>query len=86
MPDFKQYKKTTLDELTEKENQIHDNQKKKSELNKASKMPMPVNPKKEAKEPTYLMLKHKKKLRSLAEESGMSMAELVDFWIDNAEL
>lgn len=47
-------------------------------------MPMPKKKTSEAKEPTYLMLKNKAKLKRLAEEADISMAELVDFWIENA--
>ncbi|PEH49559.1 hypothetical protein [Enterococcus faecium] len=89
MPDFtafnKQNKKETLDEMIDQENMIHNKQKHK-EISSAtpSKMPMPTPKNKEVKEPTYLMLKNKTKLRKLAEASDMSMAELVDFWIENA--
>ncbi|WP_287786197.1 hypothetical protein [Megamonas sp.] len=94
MPDFTQFNKqpNNLNESVEKENTLYEKQRKKEisvDHQQKSNMPMPKvkkEEKEEKEESLFIRIKNKDKLQKLAKKSNVSMKELIEFWIDNAEL
>ena len=94
MPDFTQFNKqpNNLNESVEKENTLYEEQRKKEisvDHQQKSNMPMPKakkEEKEEKEESLFIRIKNKDKLQKLAKKSNVSMKELIEFWIDNAEL
>ena len=94
MPDFTQFNKqpNNLNESVEKENTLYEKQRKKEisvDHQQKSNMPMPKVKKEEneeKEESLFIRIKNKDKLQKLAKKSNVSMKELIEFWIDNAEL
>lgn len=91
MPDFTQFNKqpNNLNESVEKENTLYEEQRKKVisvDHQQKSNIPMPKVKEGEKEEPLFLRIKNKDKLRKLTKKSNTSMKELIEFWIDNAEL
>ncbi|ENZ5663454.1 RepB family protein [Enterococcus sp. AZ166] len=91
MPDFTQFNKqpNNLNESVEKENTLYEEQRKKEisiDHPQKNNIPMPKAKKEEKDEPLFIRIKNKDKLQKLAKKSNISMKELVEFWIDNAEL
>ncbi|EGP4952960.1 hypothetical protein GVK83_13210 [Enterococcus hirae] len=91
MPDFTQFNKqpNNLNESVEKENTLYEEQRKKEisvDHQQKSNIPMPKAKKEEKEESLFIRIKNKDKLQKLAKKSNVSMKELIEFWIDNAEL
>ena len=91
MPDFTQFNKqpNNLNEAVEKENTLYEEQRKKEisvDHQQKSNIPMPKAKKEEKEESLFIRIKNKDKLQKLAKKSNVSMKELIEFWIDNAEL
>ncbi|EPI26561.1 RepB family protein [Enterococcus faecium] len=91
MPDFTQFNKQSnnLNESVEKENTLYEEQRKKEisvDHQQKSNIPMPKAKKEEKEESLFIRIKNKDKLQKLAKKSNVSMKELIEFWIDNADL
>ncbi|OTO21969.1 hypothetical protein A5816_003108 [Enterococcus sp. 3G1_DIV0629] len=91
MPDFTQFNKqpNNLNESVEKENTLYEEQRKKEisvDHQQKSNIPMPKAKKEEKEESLFIRIKNKDKLQKLAKKSNVSMKELIEFWIDNADL
>lgn len=91
MPDFTQFNKqpNNLNESVDKENTLYEEQRKKEisvDHQQKSNIPMPKAKKEEKEESLFIRIKNKDKLQKLAKKSNVSMKELIEFWIDNAEL